>query len=78
LHGSIQPDDKQYGPDSFGFVKQFLEFVIRQVVALPDEMMLSGIRSGKKKIFRAQARQTDLCRIGRTGEPSRVTIEVAG
>jgi predicted RNA-binding protein YlqC (UPF0109 family) len=29
-------------------VQQFLEFIIRQVVELPDEMMLSAIPSGKK------------------------------
>jgi predicted RNA-binding protein YlqC (UPF0109 family) len=55
--------------DSFGFVKQFLEFVIRQLVEFPDEMMLSEIPSGKTTIFRVQLRQTDVGRIiGRNGQ----------
>ena len=54
---------------SFGFVKQFLEFVIRQLVEFPDEMMLSEIPSGKTTIFRVQLRQTDVGRIiGRNGQ----------
>ena len=55
--------------DSFGLVKQFLEFVIRQLVEFPDEMMLSEIPSGKTTIFRVQLRQTDVGRIiGRNGQ----------
>lgn len=55
--------------DSFAFVKQFLEFVIRQLVEFPDEMMLSEIPSGKTTIFRVQLRQTDVGRIiGRNGQ----------
>jgi predicted RNA-binding protein YlqC (UPF0109 family) len=54
---------------SFGIVKQFLEFVIRQLVEFPDEMMLSEIPSGKTTIFRVQLRQTDVGRvIGRNGQ----------
>jgi predicted RNA-binding protein YlqC (UPF0109 family) len=54
---------------SFGFVKEFLEFVIRQLVEFPDEMMLSEIPSGKTTIFRVQLRQTDVGRIiGRNGQ----------
>jgi uncharacterized protein len=55
--------------DSFATVKQFLEFVIRQLVEFPDEMMLSEIPSGKTTIFRVQLRQTDVGRIiGRNGQ----------
>lgn len=55
--------------DSFAPVKQFLEFVIRQLVEFPDEMMLSEIPSGKTTIFRVQLRQTDVGRIiGRNGQ----------
>jgi predicted RNA-binding protein YlqC (UPF0109 family) len=55
--------------DSLEFVKQFLEFVIRQLVEFPDEMMLSEIPSGKTTIFRVQLRQTDVGRIiGRNGQ----------
>jgi len=54
---------------SLGAVKQFLEFVIRQLVEFPDEMMLSEIPSGKTTIFRVQLRQTDVGRIiGRNGQ----------
>ncbi len=50
-------------------MKQFLEFVIRQLVEFPDEMMLSEIPSGKTTIFRVQLRQTDVGRIiGRNGQ----------
>ncbi len=54
---------------SFGAVKEFLEFVIRQLVEFPDEMMLSEIPSGKTTIFRVQLRQSDVGRIiGRNGQ----------
>ena len=49
-------------------MKEFLEFVIRQLVEYPDEMMLSEIPSGKTTIFRLQLRQSDVGRvIGRNG-----------
>jgi uncharacterized protein len=54
---------------SFATVKQFLEFIIRQLVEFPDEMMLSEIPSGKTTIFKVQLRQTDVGRIiGRNGQ----------
>lgn len=54
--------------DSIG-VKQFLEFVIRQLVEFPDEVMLSEMPSGKTTVFRLQMRQTDVGRIiGRNGQ----------
>lgn len=50
-------------------VKQFLEFVIRQLVEFPDELMLSEIPSGKITIFKVQLRQSDVGRIiGRNGQ----------
>jgi predicted RNA-binding protein YlqC (UPF0109 family) len=53
----------------FALVKEFLEFVIRQLVEFPDEMMLSEIPSGKTTIFRVQLRQSDVGRIiGRNGQ----------
>lgn len=64
--GSLQ---RTTNADSFAVVKQFLEFVIRQLVEFPDEMMLSEIPSGKTTIFRVQLRQTDVGRIiGRNGQ----------
>ena len=50
-------------------VKEFLEFVIRQLVEFPDEMMLTEIPSGKMTIFKVQLRQSDVGRIiGRNGQ----------
>ena len=50
-------------------VKEFLEFVIRQLVEFPDEMMLTEIPGAKSTIFRVQLRQTDVGRvIGRNGQ----------
>ena len=61
--------DKRQTLDSLETVKEFLEFVIRQLVEFPDEMMLSEIPSGKTTIFRVQLRQTDVGRIiGRNGQ----------
>jgi predicted RNA-binding protein YlqC (UPF0109 family) len=50
-------------------MKQFLEFVIRQLVEFPDEVMLSEIPNGRTTVFRVQMRQTDVGRIiGRNGQ----------
>jgi predicted RNA-binding protein YlqC (UPF0109 family) len=50
-------------------MKEFLEFVIRQLVEFPDEVMLSEIANGKTTVFRLQMRQTDVGRIiGRNGQ----------
>ncbi len=53
----------------FHSVKQFLEFVIRQLVEFPDEIMLSEIPSGRMTVFRLQMRRSDVGRIiGRNGQ----------
>jgi uncharacterized protein len=50
-------------------VKEFLEFVIRQLVDYPDEVMLSEIPNGRMTIFRVELRQSDVGRvIGRNGQ----------
>jgi predicted RNA-binding protein YlqC (UPF0109 family) len=50
-------------------VKEFLEFVIRQLVDYPDEVMLTEIPNGRMTIFRVQLRQSDVGRvIGRNGQ----------
>ena len=50
-------------------MKEFLEFIVRQLVEFPDEVMLSEIPFGKFTIFRLQLRQTDVGRIiGRNGQ----------
>ena len=50
-------------------MKQFLEFVIRQLVEFPDEVMLSEVTNGNTMVFRLAMRQTDVGRIiGRNGQ----------
>jgi predicted RNA-binding protein YlqC (UPF0109 family) len=49
-------------------MKEFLEFVIRQLVEFPDDMVLREI-PGNTTIFKLQLRQTDVGRvIGRNGQ----------
>jgi len=50
-------------------VKEFLEFIIRQLVEFPDDMVLTEIPGGKMTIFKVQLRQSDVGRIiGRNGQ----------
>jgi uncharacterized protein len=50
-------------------MKEFLEFVVRELVEFPDEVMLSEIPSGRMTIFRLQMRRSDVGRIiGRNGQ----------
>ncbi len=50
-------------------MKEFLEFIVRQLVEFPDEVMLSEIPSGKLTIFKLQMRRSDVGRIiGRNGQ----------
>lgn len=50
-------------------MKEFLEFVIRQLVEFPDEVILSEIANGKTMVFRLAMRQSDVGRIiGRNGQ----------
>jgi predicted RNA-binding protein YlqC (UPF0109 family) len=50
-------------------MKEFLEFVIRQLVEFPDDMVLTEIPGGKTTIFKVQLRQSDVGRvIGRNGQ----------
>ena len=50
-------------------MKEFLEFVIRQLIEYPDEMMLTEIPGGKMTVFKLQLRQSDVGRIiGRNGQ----------
>ncbi len=44
-------------------MKEFLEFIIRQLVEFPDDMVLTEIPSGKMTIFKVQRRI-----IGRNGQ----------
>ncbi len=50
-------------------MKEFLEFVIRQLVEFPDEVMLTEVPGGKNIVFRVQMRQSDVGKIiGRNGQ----------
>ena len=50
-------------------VREFLEFVIRQLIEFPDDMVLTEVPSGKTIIFKVQLRQNDVGRvIGRNGQ----------
>jgi predicted RNA-binding protein YlqC (UPF0109 family) len=50
-------------------MREFLEFVIRQLVEFPDDTVLTEIPSGRATTFRLQLRQSDVGRvIGRNGQ----------
>ena len=50
-------------------MKEFLEFVIRQLIEFPDDMVLTEIPSGRTTIFKLQLRRGDVGRvIGRGGQ----------
>jgi uncharacterized protein len=50
-------------------MKEFLEFVIRQLVEFPDDMVLTEIPNGRTTVFKVQLRQSDVGRIiGRNGQ----------
>jgi len=50
-------------------MKEFLEFVIRQLVEFPEDMVLTEIPNGKMTVFKVQLRQSDVGRIiGRNGQ----------
>jgi uncharacterized protein len=50
-------------------MKEFLEFVIRQLIEFPDDMVLTEIPSGRTTVFKLQLRRGDVGRvIGRGGQ----------
>jgi len=50
-------------------VEEFLEFVIRQLIEFPDEMVLTRLENPRKVIFKVQLRQSDIGRvIGKHGQ----------
>jgi predicted RNA-binding protein YlqC (UPF0109 family) len=50
-------------------VEEFLEFVIRQLIEFPDEMVLTRLENPRKVIFKLQLRQSDIGRvIGKHGQ----------
>ncbi len=62
-------------------MKEFLEFIIRQLVEFPDDMVLTEIPSGKMTIFKVQLRQSDVGRIAMLNSSAsrhgqRATLEI--
>jgi predicted RNA-binding protein YlqC (UPF0109 family) len=50
-------------------MREFLEFVIRQLAEYPDDTVISEIPSGKTILFRIALRKSDVGRIiGRSGQ----------
>lgn len=50
-------------------MREFLEFVVRQLIEFPDDMVLTEIPNGRTSVFRLQLRQSDVGRvIGRNGQ----------
>lgn len=50
-------------------MREFLEFVVRQLVEFPDEAVITEIPSNRTTVFRLQLRQSDVGRIiGRNGQ----------
>ncbi|HEY0368007.1 MAG TPA: KH domain-containing protein [Chthoniobacterales bacterium] len=50
-------------------MKEFLEFVIRQLIEFPDEMILTESANDRNIVFRIALRQSDVGRIiGRNGQ----------
>jgi uncharacterized protein len=62
--------DKDCVWNTFNIVmREFLEFIIRQLIEYPDDMVLTEIPSGRTTMFRLQLRQSDVGRvIGRSGQ----------
>jgi predicted RNA-binding protein YlqC (UPF0109 family) len=49
-------------------MESFLEFVIRQLVDAPEEVLITRLEQGRKLIFKVEMRQSDVGKvIGRNG-----------
>jgi predicted RNA-binding protein YlqC (UPF0109 family) len=49
-------------------MENFLEFVIRQLVDAPDEVLITRLEQGRKLVFKIEMRQSDVGKvIGRNG-----------
>jgi uncharacterized protein len=50
-------------------MREFLEFVVRQLIEFPDDIVLTEIPGGRTIIFKLQLRRGDVGRvIGRSGQ----------
>lgn len=53
----------------FWWMREFLEFVLRQLIEFPDDVVLTEIPSGRTVLFKLQLRRGDVGRvIGRSGQ----------
>ncbi len=60
-------------------MRQFLEFILRQLVEFPEEVMLSETVNDRLTVFRLQMRQSDVGRvIGRNGQTIRALRALLG
>ena len=49
-------------------MESFLEYVIRQIVEAPEEVLVSKVEQGRKVIFKVEMRKADVGKvIGRNG-----------
>jgi len=49
-------------------MENFLEFVIRQLVDAPEEVLITRLEQGRKLVFKVEMRQSDVGKvIGRNG-----------
>lgn len=50
-------------------MQEFLDFVLRQLIDFPEEMILTKVEAPKKTIFRLQLRKSDIGKvIGKHGQ----------
>jgi len=50
-------------------MREFLEFVIRQLIEFPDDMVVTELANGRTTVFKVQLRRGDVGRvIGRGGQ----------
>jgi predicted RNA-binding protein YlqC (UPF0109 family) len=63
-------------------VEEFLEYIIRQLIEFPEEMVLSKVEAPKKVTFRLQLRQSDIGKVigkhGHTIDAIRNILSAAG
>jgi uncharacterized protein len=67
--GSSNSDGYDGGLVPFrGPMESFLEFVIRQLVDAPEEVLITRLEQGRKLVFKVEMRQSDVGKIiGRNG-----------
>ena len=57
-------------------METFLEFVIRQLVEAPEEVLVTKIEQGRKLVFKVEMRKSDVGKvIGRNGHTITVCAE---